>query len=146
LTNNATYCADTNTILYDEVFVQDLYNRLGDLSFGYPLASAYSDAVQVALKSSLTGENRALLNDCLVGTWIVDIVPSGEVAADGTVLAKNPKQQILLSAGDLDEAVVTAVALGDETSSTDVAGTAFQKIDSFRNGVLGGMAACQKRI
>ncbi|MFM2070964.1 MAG: hypothetical protein RLZZ623_1227, partial [Actinomycetota bacterium] len=40
LTNNATYCADTNTILYDEVFVQDLYNRLGDLSFGYPLASA----------------------------------------------------------------------------------------------------------
>lgn len=146
LTNDATYCASTNTIVYDEVFVQDLYNRLGDLSFGYPLASAYSDAVQVALSSSLAGEPRELLNDCLVGAWIVDIVPSGEVNADGIPLANNPNQEILLSSGDLDEAVITAIALGDETSSTNEVGTAFEKIDSFRTGVLGGLSACQRRI
>ena len=146
LTNDATYCAENNTIVYDDAFVQDLYARFGDLSFGYPLASAYSDAVQVALQSSLAGEPRELLNDCLVGAWIVDIVPTGEFTAEGRPIARNPNQEILLSAGDLDEAVITAVALGDEASTTDVVGTAFEKIDAFRAGVLGGLPSCQNRI
>jgi predicted metalloprotease len=146
LVNAATYCASNNTIVYDDAFAHDLYRRLGDLSFGYPIASAYSDAVQVALQSALTGEPRVLLNDCLVGAWIVDIVPSGEVDADGTILANNPNQKIILSAGDLDEAVNTAVLLGDESTDTNVNGTAFEKIDAFRSGVLGGLDACQQRI
>ena len=144
LRNDATFCSN-NTIVYDDVFVQDLYGRLGDLSFGYPLASAYSDAVQVALQSQLVGEPRELLNDCLIGAWIVDIVPVVDQAA-GTIGPRNPNQEILLSAGDLDEAVITAVALGDEASTTNVVGTAFEKIDSFRAGVLGGLAGCQNRI
>lgn len=146
LANNATYCQTTNTIVYDDTFVRDLYDSLGDLSWGYPLASAYSDAVQVALQSSLGGEKRVLLNDCLVGAWIVDIVPSGQFTTDGFPIANNPNQEILLSSGDLDEAVITAVLLGDEASNTDQVGTAFEKIDSFRNGVLGGLGACQSRI
>jgi predicted metalloprotease len=152
LVNSARYCATTNTIVYDEGFVRDLYDRLGDLSFSYPIASAYSDAVQVALQSSLAGEPRVLLNDCLVGAWIVDIVPAVDengnlvVDAEGNIVAHNPNQVILLSAGDLDEAVTTAVLLGDEAASTDVNGTAFDKIDAFRSGALGGLASCQSRI
>jgi predicted metalloprotease len=152
LVNAARFCATTNTIVYDEGFVRDLYNRLGDLSFSYPIATAYSDAVQVALQSSLAGEARVLLNDCLVGAWIVDIVPAVDengglvVDADGNILATNPNQQILLSAGDLDEAITTAVLLGDEAASTDVNGTAFEKIDAFRSGALGGLTSCQSRI
>ena len=53
----------------------DLYDQLGDLSFSYPIAAAYSDAVQTALGTGLEGEPRVLLDDCLVGAWIVDIVP-----------------------------------------------------------------------
>ena len=146
LVNTATFCVTTNTIVYDDGFVRDLYGRLGDLSFGYPIASAYSDAVQVALQSTLAGEPRVLLNDCLVGAWIVDIIPSGEVDAEGRQLANNPNQTILLSAGDLDEAITTAVLLGDEAAAINVNGTAFEKIDSFRTGVLGGLPACQDRI
>lgn len=144
LVNDATFCQDSNTILYDEAYARELYQRLGDLSFGYPIAVAYSDAVQVALSSALTDEERALLNDCLVGAWIRDIIPT--VQPDGTISATNPDQEILLSAGDLDEAVSTAVALGDEASDTDRNGTAFDKIDAFRAGVLGGLQACQDRI
>jgi predicted metalloprotease len=144
LINDATFCTASNTILYDESFARELYQRLGDVSFGYPIAVAYSDAVQVALRSSLTGEARALLNDCLVGAWTRDIIPAAQ--PDGTIRATNPDQDILLSAGDLDEAVSTAVALGDEASGTDRKGTAFDKIDAFRAGVLGGLAACQGRI
>jgi predicted metalloprotease len=146
LVNTATYCVDTNSIVYDDTFVRALYDTLGDLSFGYPVASAYSDAVQVALKSSLSGEPRVLLNDCLVGAWIIDIVPSGDFDADGFPIANNPNQEIILSAGDLDEAVNTAVLLGDEATSTNVNGTAFEKIESFRSGVLGGLPACQNQI
>lgn len=144
LIDDATFCADSNTIVYDESLARELYQRLGDISFGYPIAAAYSDAVQVALQSALTGEQRALLNDCLVGAWTRDIIPA--VQADGNISAANPNQEILLSAGDLDEAVSTAVALGDEASDTDRNGTAFDKIDAFRAGVLGGVPACQERI
>lgn len=146
LRNRAVFCASTNSIVFDERFVQDLYVRLGDLSFAYPLAVAYGDAVQAALGFSLAGEPRALLNDCLVGAWIIDIVPSGQVTETGFPIPNNPNQEIVLSAGDLDEAVITAVAFGDEASDTDVRGTAFEKIDAFRAGVLGGLAACQARI
>ena len=102
--------------------------------------------MQVALQSQLAGEPRALLNDCLVGAWIDDIIPSGQVDENGFPVANNPNQAILLSSGDLDEAVSTAVALGDDAADADVIGTAFEKIDSFRAGVLGGLSACQARI
>jgi len=140
LENTVAFCLDANTIVYDEVFAQDVSQRIGDSSFGYLMAAAYADAVQHALSSTLTGEPRVLLNDCLIGPWINDIVP------DDTGVATNPNQQVQLSAGDLDEIVLTAVLLGDEATSTNVLGTAFEKIDAVRAGVLGGMASCQARI
>jgi predicted metalloprotease len=141
--NHAVFCADTNTIAIDEEFAGSLYDQLGDLSFSYPIASAYGDAVQTALGTGLEGEQRVLLDDCLVGAWLADIVPAPGTQTPTPV---NPDQQIVLSAGDLDEVVVTAVILGDEATNTDVEGTAFEKIDSFRAGVLGGLAACESRI
>jgi predicted metalloprotease len=140
--SNAVWCSDTNTIIYDDAFLQDVLGRFGDLSFAYPIANAYSDAVQAALGAQLTGEPRVLLSDCLVGAWILDIVPSG-FDETGVPIATNPSQTITLSAGDLDEAVNIAVLLGDETSTTDRLGTAFEKIDAFRDGVLGGLPSCQ---
>lgn len=152
LANTATFCASSNTIVYDADFAQRLYAGIGDLAFAYPIANAYSDAVQTAIGSPLAGEPRVLLSDCLVGAWIVDIVPAFDAAgnpqfdSEGRQLARNPNQQILLSAGDLDEAVVTAVVVGDDASNADVLGTAFEKIDAFREGVLGGLPACQARL
>lgn len=146
LVTDATYCSSTNTIVFDGPFVSELWNLFGDLSFSYPIAVAYSDAVQVALGSGLAGEPRELLNDCLVGAWIIDIVPSGEFDVEGNPLANNPNQRITLSAGDLDEVVLTAVALGDEATSADVRGTAFEKIDAFRTGVQRGLPGCQELI
>jgi predicted metalloprotease len=143
LKNRVVFCPDTNTIAYDDNFVRDLYGRLGDLAFAFPIASAYSDAVQTTLGFQLTGEPEVLLNDCLVGSWLVDIVP---VSGTDPPEATNPSQEILLSAGDLDEVVLTAVLLGDASTTTDQVGTAFEKIDAFRTGVLEGLAGCQERL
>jgi predicted metalloprotease len=139
---HAVYCAETHTIAIDEAFAVDLYNRFGDLSFAYPVAAAYGDAVQTTLGIGLEGEPRVLLNDCLVGAWLVDIVPA---EGSGGLEPSNPNQEIVLSAGDLDEVVLTAVLLGDEATNDDVNGTAFEKIDAFRSGVLGGLASCETR-
>ena len=53
---------------------------------------------------------------------------------------------MFLSAGDLDEAIVTTIVRSDPTNDTNVEGSAFEKIDAFRSGVLGGSAVCQERI
>ena len=143
LKNRVVFCPESNTIAYDDNFVRDLYSRLGDLAFAYPIAGAYSDAVQTALGFTLTGEPEVLLNDCLVGAWLVDIVP---VSGTDPPEATNPSQEILLSAGDLDEVVLTAILLGDAATNTDLVGTAFEKIDAFRTGVLEGLGGCQARL
>jgi predicted metalloprotease len=134
--DKAFYCQPTNQILYDDDFALGLYDQLGDFSIGYLISDAYSDAVQDALQSSLTGENRFLLDDCLTGAWVLHIIPQ----PDGSQI--DPDQAIVLSPGDLDEAVTTAVKFGDENASTNRIGSAFEKIEWFRKGVIGGLDAC----
>jgi predicted metalloprotease len=143
LKNRAVFCPESNTIAYDDDFVRELYQRHGDISFGYPIAGAYSDAVQASLGFTLTGEPQVLLSDCLVGSWVIDIAP---VSGSDPPEPQNPDQEILLSAGDLDEVVLTAVLLGDDATDTNQVGTAFEKIDAFRTGVLSGLPGCQERF
>jgi predicted metalloprotease len=135
------YCASSNTIFVDQDFAEtsDADPLLGDMSVGYLISQGYSENVQALLGSKLTGSARALLDDCLTGSWIKDDLPSPTRDQDKS-------RDLSLSAGDLDEAIVTAIVRGDKTSDTNVNGTAFQKVDAFRSGVLGGMQACQDRI
>lgn len=50
----------------------------------------------------------------------------------------------VISAGDVDEAVFTALALSDTPGGAERFAP-FDKIDAFRTGVLGGLAACGTR-
>ena len=137
--SNIVYCAPTNTVFIDQAWAESQIADplLGDMSVGYMVSEGYSENVQALLGSTLKGAARALLDDCLTGAWAKDIVPPiPDARVDKTAL----------SAGDLDEAIVTAIVHSDDTTDADVNGTAFQKIDSFRAGVLGGMQACQDRI
>ena len=136
------YCKSSNKILVDEDFAAklDADPVLGDMSVGYLLGEAYSEAVQTALNSTLKDKKRVLLNDCFTGAWVSDDVPN---TTDGKARGGG---ELTLSAGDLDEAIVTAIVHGDSTSDTNINGTAFEKVDAFRSGVLGGMPSCQGRI
>ena len=135
--DNAVYCAGDNTIYYDQDNAERLTSKIGDMSLGYLLSNGFSDAAQVALGSPLSGERRVLADDCLTGAWVADIVPD----ASG-----QSKRDLLLSAGDLDEAIQTAIIVADPASTTDINGSAFEKIDTFRAGVLGGISACMERF
>lgn len=136
---NITYCAASNTIFVDQQYAEDLDANpiLGDMSVGYLISAGFGEEVQAQLGSQLTGEPRELLDDCLTGAWAKDIVPP---------IPDTRTDKTELSAGDLDEAIVTAIAHSDPTADTNIHGSAFEKVGSFRAGVLGGLQACQDRI
>jgi predicted metalloprotease len=145
---NVFYCEANNSIMFDRDFAEQLYSApllvetpLGDMSLGYLLSNAFSDAVQLSLSSQLTGEPRQLLNYCLTGVWVGDIVPP--VPADREELTGRSLQ---LSAGDLDEAIITAMLRSDNASDANIRGSAFEQIDAFRSGVLGGLDACSNLL
>jgi predicted metalloprotease len=137
LESNVVYCTATNTIFVDQDWAANSIADplLGDMSIGYLISQGYSENVQGLLGSTLTDEPRALLDDCLTGAWIRDDLPP-----------QPDDRPLALSAGDLDEAIVTAIIRGDTATDTNINGSAFEKIDAFRSGVLGGMQACQDRI
>ncbi len=92
-----------------------------------------------SIDSSLRGEERALLSDCLVGAWVETVIPG----SDG--LPTEPRAEgrtVTVSPGDLTEAIQTIILIGDVGSDDNVIGSAFEKTDAFRAGVLGGLDAC----
>ena len=139
LPNNVVFCAADNTIYWDEDFARGLAEDplTGDMSVGYLFSNAYSESIQHALNSQATGEPRALFDACLTGAWVGYIIPPIPAARENT---------LQLSAGDLDEAVIIAIARSDESADTNVNGSAFEKISAFRTGVLGGLNVCRDSI
>ena len=129
----ALYCATTQTVYVDEELARDLYDRFGDFVVGYMVGGAFSEAAQAALGSTLDGEARSLANDCFTGAWVATMIPG----ADGTT-----ERGRAIEPGDLDEAIETAIVVGDDTSNADEIGSGFEKIASFRLGVFGGMGSC----
>jgi predicted metalloprotease len=134
IVNNVILCPSTNELLIsDDLALQLAGDPLtGDMSVGYLIAQGYSEAFQQQTGSTLSGEERVLVNDCLTGVWVSDIVPPLE-----------EDRTLFLSAGDLDEVVIIAIVRGDEANDTDLRGTAFEKIAAFRTGFEGGLDACQ---
>ena len=131
---NVIYCPSINLIAYDNDFAINLYSNYGDFSIGYLFSNAWGDAVQTQLNSTLTGKDRALMNDCLTGVWTKDIVPIG-----------SQSQPFAISPGDLDEVITTALIIDDITGRPPAA-SAFDRINTFRNGVLDGLGECTKRL
>jgi predicted metalloprotease len=138
IATGAVYCPATGEVFFDEPFARDLYDRFGDFVVGYMLGNAWSEAAQEALGSTLTGEPRALLSDCLTGAWVADLIPDAE--------GHTTRDLAEIEAGDLDEAIQTALVVGDESSNDDVIGSGFEKIASFREGVLDGIPACTAQL
>jgi predicted metalloprotease len=136
-------CASTNEVYFNEPVALELYRSLGDFAVGYVLGEAWSEAVQNALGSDLSGEPRALLNDCLTGGWVKTVTPI-DFALPQPRLAT--RDSVRISAGDLDEAIQTVLRVGDASVDDNVIGSAFEKIDAFRRGVINGTDACLAQL
>jgi predicted metalloprotease len=147
LTRGAALCPATGEVLVDEQAALDLYRSHGDFAVGYLIGLAWSEAVQEALGSTLTGEARALLNDCLTGGWVQTMIPVD--TPTGLVDLPRPRAEgrtSSASAGDLDEAIQTVLLVADGGKDDNVVGNAFEKIAALRTGVIGGTDACLAQI
>jgi predicted metalloprotease len=142
-------CPSTDTVSFDEPDVLDLYREFGDFTLGYEYGIAWAERAQEVQSSPLTGEARALLNDCYTGAWVRDITPDD---AGSTPRARDEdgdgfkETGIRSSPGDLDEAIRMTILVGDTGAGDNVIGSAFEKIAAFRVGVLGGLDACRARF
>ena len=147
LARGAALCASTSEVYLNEPAALDLYRSLGDFSVGYLLGIAWGEAVQVAIGSDLTGEDRALLNDCLTGGWVQTVIPVPD--GQGFLTLPTPRLEARtssVSAGDLDEAIQTVLLVADLDSDADEVGSAFEKIAALRTGVLDGTDACLAQL
>lgn len=140
--SGAALCASTSEVYFNEPAALDLYETIGDFAVGYVLASAWSEAVQLALDSDLTGEARALLSDCLTGGWVKTITPVDFALPEPRLATRS----VRISPGDLDESIQTVLAIADLGVDDDVVGNAFEKIDAFRTGVISGTDACLAQL
>lgn len=133
-------CPIERRLLVDTSVMADVYRETpGDFAVGYLLAIGYADLVQELLDVGLDGENRNLLNDCLAGAWSGDILP---LNTEPVVPPSEEAPRVSLSPGDLDEAILTIVSIGDVTSDLDQLGSPFEKVDAFRQGVFNGPTSC----
>ena len=145
----AIYCAASREVLVDAVQPRTLYDDFGDFAVGLVVGRAWAEAAQEALGSTLAGETRSLIDDCLVGGWVtgaIDWADSGPSTPSIPTLPGLPDRTATMSPGDLDEAVQTALVLGDETMSEDVEGSAFEQVAWLRIGVLDTAATCVNHI
>jgi predicted metalloprotease len=136
ISQEVIYCPDTSAVAYDEPAILELYRDYGDFTLGYFFGIAWADVAQTRANSPLAGETRALLNDCLTGAWVRDITPDD----DGEI--NRPESGISASPGDLDEAIQMAILVGDVGANVNIIGSPFEKIASFRSGVIGGQNSC----
>jgi predicted metalloprotease len=143
LSTGTALCAATSEVYFNEPAALELYRTLGDFAVGYVLGTAWSEAVQTALGSELDGEPRALLNDCLTGGWVKTVTPVDFVLPQPRLATR---VGVRISAGDLDEAIQTVLRLGDAGIDDDVIGSAFEKIDAFRDGVIEGTDRCLAQL
>jgi predicted metalloprotease len=138
--NGAALCPSSNTVFLNEPVARQLYEQdtFGDFSLGYLIGVAWAEAAQRSLGSTTEGEQRELINDCLAGAWVQTVIPVdfelSQPRAEG--------RTSIVSPGDLDEAVRTAILIGDLGAADNVLGSPFEKIDAFRDGVIGGLKAC----
>ncbi|MEY2958709.1 MAG: hypothetical protein RLZZ01_1277 [Actinomycetota bacterium] len=137
-------CPVGRTVHYDEPRLLDLYREFGDFSLGYFYGIAWAEFALRAIGSAANGEERALLADCLTGAWVGDITPdrTGATPRQGDRDGDGVDDTVTSSPGDLDEAIRMTILVGDERADTNRVGAPFEKIEAFRIGVLGGVAAC----
>ena len=138
--NGAALCPSDDIVYLNEPVALELYEQrvFGDFSLGYLIGVAWAEAAQITLGSTRTGEDRQLINDCLAGAWVQSVIPVGRSLPQ----PRDERRTSVVSPGDLDEAIRTAIVIGDVATDDDVLGSPFEKIDAFRDGVLGGLDAC----
>ncbi len=135
LVNAGFYCTPSDTIYVDEVNLVPALYEIGDYAVATELARLYAYAAQARLGFEESSVSTNLHADCSAGIY-----------ASSGFLADRGDDQLVLSPGDLDEAVIAFLQSSDAgedvESGAGSVGTAFQRFDAYRAGFMEGSSAC----
>jgi predicted metalloprotease len=125
------YCPATNTVAWVNPLLRRVHDTLGDFATATLLAEQWGRAAQTRAGLPVDGPQAGLQRDCFTGAWISAIGSSGVA-------------QLLLSPGDLDEVLLTILVTSfDPRVAPTNRGTAFERTQALRRGVLSGRSACR---
>ncbi|GAB2462875.1 neutral zinc metallopeptidase [Streptosporangium sandarakinum] len=132
--DNAFYCPFGHFVAYDENWMRDLYDRMGDGSVYVIIPHELGHAVQAQLNNAGgLSIQRELQADCYAGGTLGALVR-------GNALQAEP--------GDKDELLLNLAAAGDPTDDwlrPDAHGTAQQRQQVFARGYNEGTSSCETR-
>lgn len=141
LVDASFYCVDDDTIYVDGVNLIPTLNEIGDYAVATEIARQYAFAAQV--RRGIDDDTLAtnLHADCLAGVY----ASSGFLGN-----REGAGQELFLSPGDLDEAVIAFLLSSDASDEVEAGeasvGTAFQRFGAYRDGFLGGIDACEELV
>ncbi len=133
LSDEVFYCPDSNLLaVQDDGLVVKVHKAIGDYALSAIVGSGYGLAAldgmdELGDQSSAT-TRRA---DCLAGVWSASVFAQNRESA-----------QLVLSPGDLDEAVAALLTTADPGKDS-VTGTGFERVDAYRSGFMEGRDACR---
>jgi hypothetical protein len=132
VTNRVFYCIDDEYIAFDEPFVQQIYDEIGDFGVASLIANPWATRVQVLQGQDDVAENNlatVLQADCYSGGWTAAF--SNGYLSGGS-----------LSPGDLDEFIEAFLVYSRARGvSADVPLT-FLRVGYFRRGFFAGYESC----
>lgn len=129
----SVWCQDENVAVFDGSDLADDLYGFGDFAVASELAQIWAVAAQSQL--GVADHNQADLQaDCLTGLWAASTFPGVEDV--------KPESQIVISGGDLDEAIqgFLAYSSGPEEQTR----TVFDRTSALRNGVFEGIGGCER--
>ncbi|HEX2577821.1 MAG TPA: neutral zinc metallopeptidase [Aquihabitans sp.] len=130
-------CVPDRYVGYDaEETMPDAY-EFGDFAVGVLFGTQYGLAVQDQLGLEAPDEVTATLRgDCYAGSWAAAILPA-------EVDQEEFPYELLLSPGDLDEAVAVLLSFRSD-SDRERQGPGFERVRAFRTGVVRGAEECDE--
>lgn len=138
----SAYCVDENIAVIDgSTMAPQLWEQIGDFAVAAEIARLWAFAAQSQLDIDDRDQDTSLQADCLTGYWAGALFPD---ETDATALGPHPEDDTFyprLSAGDLDEALISLLAYGDARRAD--AGTVFERSAAMRDGALDGIAGAE---
>ena len=129
--NRVFFCIDDGYIAFDEPFLQDVYDEIGDFGVATLLANPWATHVQIdqGIPGAEDNTLEAVLQaDCYTGGWVAALY-NGYLAGS-------------LSSGDLDEFVQAYLVYSRARGVGGDVPITFVRVRFFRQGFLEGYGSC----
>ena len=129
--NRVFYCLDDGYIAFDEPFLQDIYDQIGDFGVATLLANPWATYVQTIQGIPGVGDNTlaaVLQADCYTGGWAAAFF-NGLLSGS-------------LSPGDLDETVMALLVYSRARGVSADIPISFVRVRFFRQGFFLGYRSC----